>query len=77
MKNVRSVIKEIIDTINNNEKMCHILDSIDDLSISELSNLEETLSLLTTKTDNPFIIGRLIMLKNQVRMTRVKKGDLK
>ena len=77
MKNVRSVIKEIIDTINNNEKMSHVLDSIDALSVSELSNLEETLSLLATKTDNPFIIGRLLMLKNQVRMTRVKKGDLK
>ena len=70
MKDVRCIVEEIIRVINNNEKMNGVLTNIESLSIDELNELEDVLSILTTKTTNIFIIGRLLMLKNQIKIEK-------
>lgn len=72
MKDVRCVVEEVIRVINNNEKMNGVLTDIESLSIDELNELEDVLSILTTKTVNAFIIGRLLMLKNQIQIELIK-----
>ena len=72
MKDVRCVVEEVIRVINNNEKMNGVLTNIESLSNDELNELEDVLSILTTKTINPFVIGRILMLKNQIKMELIK-----
>lgn len=77
MEKVRSIAEEVIDIINHEKKMTSVLNQLEELSRKELDSLNDILSILTTKTKDEYVSGRLLMLKNQITMVIIKNigGD--
>ena len=73
MEKVRNVIEEVIDVLNHGKQMTNTLNQLDELSQNELKILNDALSVLTTKTKDEYIEGRLLMLKNQITMEIMRK----